>query len=458
MSPASARPRATALLIAGLLAVFLGFELVDHLGGSLTTSITPSPASALDTPHEGSLLAQVLFAIAAIIVLARGVGLLTQKFLKQPAVMGEILAGILLGPSVLGALAPVAQASLFPSAVASALNVVAKIGVVLFMFLVGLELDPKLFRGQGRVTLSIAQASIVVPFLFGAALALPLFPRYAYAGTRFTVFALFLGVSMSVTAFPVLARILSERKLSTSGPGIIALGCAAINDAVAWCLLALASGVATSHVERAGYTVAAVIAFVVVMVFVVRPIARFLAQREERSTDPVSSNTLALIFGMMLISAVATETIGIHALFGAFLFGVVIPHDGRLAEQIRIRTEDVVVVLFLPIFFAFTGLRTRLGLVDQPGDWLALAGIITVATLGKAGGSTLAARAVGLGWRDSATIGALMNTRGLMELIVLNVGLDLGVLSPTLFAMMVVMALVTTFLTTPLLHLLRPTP
>jgi Kef-type K+ transport system membrane component KefB len=413
------------------------------------------PTAVLDGPHRTSTLAQVLFALAIIVVLARVVGALVQRFLRQPAVMGEIVAGMLLGPSVLGALAPRVQAAIFPDAVSPSLNIVAKIGVVLFMFLVGLELDPKLFRGQGRVTLTIAQASIVVPFLLGSALALPLFSRYAYAGTSFTVFALFLGVSLSVTAFPVLARILTERKLGQTAPGIIALGCAAINDAVAWCLLALASGVATSRVEEAGVTVLSVVAFVLVMVLVIRPVARWLAAREERSTGPVSPTVLALVFGLMLLSAVATESIGIHALFGAFLFGVVVPHDGRLAEQIRVRTEDVVVVLFLPVFFAFNGLRTHLGLVSSAQDWAALAAIIAVATVGKLGGSALTARALGLGWREATTIGVLMNTRGLMELIVLNVGLDLGVLSPTLFAMLVVMALVTTFLTSPLLELLR---
>jgi Kef-type K+ transport system membrane component KefB len=455
MAEPSATPRITTVLMVGTAVVLGGFALVRRLGHDLGPTLTLAPVRVLDEPHRTSTLAQVLFAIAVIVVVARVVGALGQR-LRQPAVMGEILAGLMLGPSVLGALAPTAQAALFPDAVLPSLSIVAKIGAVLFMFLVGLELDPKLFRGQGRVTLAIAQASIVVPFLLGSALALALFHRYAFAGESFTVFALFLGVSMSVTAFPVLARILAERKMSHAGPGMIALGCAAINDAVAWCLLALASGVATAHVERAGTTVLAVLAFVAVMFFVVRPLARWLAAREERSTAPVSPTVLALVFGMMLLSAVATESIGIHALFGAFLFGVVVPHDGRLAEHIRVRTEDVVVVLFLPVFFAFTGLRTQLGLVSNPDDWLALGAIIAVGTIGKMGGSALAARAVGMSWRDAGTVGVLMNTRGLMELIVLNVGLDLGVLSPTLFAMLVVMALVTTFATPPLLDLVRP--
>lgn len=446
------------IFLGGLALTLLGFEAIRRFGATLVPSTATGPNLDPTKSVHTSTLAQVLFAIAIIIVLARAVGSVFSTFLKQPAVMGEIVSGILLGPSVFGALFPHAQLALFPDPVASALNIVAKLGVVLFMFLVGLELDPKLFRGQEKATLTISQASIVVPFLLGSLLALPLFPLYSYAGVTFTVFALFLGVSLSVTAFPVLARILTERKMQHTGPGMVALGSAAINDAAAWCLLALASGVATSHVERAGTTVLLVALFIVVMFFVVRPITTWLAKREERTTSPVSATVLALVFGTMLLCAVATETIGIHALFGAFLFGVVVPHDGRLAEQIRIRTEDVVVVLFLPVFFAFTGLRTRLGLVESSTDWLMMALIILVATVGKFGGSALTARAVGLGWRDSATIGILMNTRGLMELIVLNVGLDLGVLSPTLFAMLVVMALVTTFLTSPLLNLVyRPT-
>jgi Kef-type K+ transport system membrane component KefB len=406
-------------------------------------------------PHGTSSLASVLFAIAVIVVVSRLTGRVFHRVFRQPAVMGEIAAGVLLGPSVLGALAPTVQHALFSADVTTALNTVAKLGVVLFMFLIGLELDPRLFRGQERATWVVSQASIMVPFLLGSALALTLHGRYAPAGTTFTEFALFLGVSFSVTAFPVLARILTERQLTQTTPGLVALGSAAINDAAAWCLLALASGVATSQVSQAWTTLVSTLGFVVVMFVVVRPLARWLAAREETRTTHVSPSVLSLVFAVMLLAAVATESIGIHALFGAFLFGVVMPSHGRLAEQLRIRTEDVVTVLFLPVFFAFTGLRTSLGLVDTADDWVMLGAIIGVASVGKLGGSALAARAAGLSWRDSGTIGILMNTRGLMELIVLNVGLDLGVLSPKLFAMLVLMALVTTFLTSPLLDLVK---
>jgi len=282
-----------------------------------------------------------------------------------------------------------------------------------------------------------------------------LYPRYSSSNVDFLVFALFIGVSMSVTAFPVLARILADRRLNATPLGATALACAAADDATAWCLLAVVSGVASSQLGSAGITLALVLGYVLVMFVAVRPLAAWITKRADQRPGAVSPSMLALIFGLLLLSAVATEAIGIHALFGAFLFGVLIPHDSRLAEHLRVRIEDLVSVLLLPIFFAFTGMRTRIGLVSTSADWLMCAAIVAVATLGKFGGTAIAARAAGLTRRDASALGILMNTRGLMELIVLNVGLDMGVLSPTLFAMLVLMALITTFTTTPLLGLLR---
>jgi Kef-type K+ transport system membrane component KefB len=342
-----------------------------------------------------------------------------------------------------------------PSEAAPHLKIVANIGVVLFMFLVGLELDTRLLRGTAHATLAISHASIIAPFLLGSALALLLYPVYSNQGVSFLVFALFIGVSMSVTAFPVLARILSDRRLSTTPLGATALACAAADDATAWCLLAVVSGVASAQLGNAWLTMGLVVGYVTIMIFAVRPIAVWIAAREDRKPGSVSPTMLAIVFAMLLLSAVTTETIGIHALFGAFLFGAVIPHDARLAEQLRVRIEDLVSVLLLPIFFAFTGMRTRIGLVSSSYDWLMCGAIIAIATLGKFGGTTIAGRAAGLRWSDASALGILMNTRGLMELIVLNVGLDMGVLSPTLFAMLVLMALVTTFATTPLLGLVN---
>jgi Kef-type K+ transport system membrane component KefB len=412
---------------------------------------TAAAAAASGNEH---VLAEVLLALAVIAILARVMGRGVERYLKQPPVMGEILAGIMLGPSVLGAISSDAYAFLMPQEAAPYLGIVAKIGVVLFMFLVGLQLDASPLRRHSHSTLAISHASILAPFTLGAALALIIYPIYATGSTSFTVFSLFLGVSMSVTAFPVLARILKDRRIQNTPLGVTAIACAAVDDATAWCLLAFVSGVATAQLGSAVTTFGLAALYVVVMYVAVRPLARWLAAREERTAGPVSSTVLAIVVGLMLLSAVATESIGIHALFGAFLFGALIPHDGRLAEQLRARMEDIVVVLLLPIFFAFTGMRTQIGLLATPMDWLFCGVIIVVATAGKFGGSFVAARLSGLGWRESSAIGVLMNTRGLMELIVLNVGLDMGILSPTLFAMLVLMALVTTFSTTPALQLI----
>jgi Kef-type K+ transport system membrane component KefB len=430
------------------------FLLIRAQGEELEKPPAAAEAITHSAAAHSDVLAQVLLALAVIVVLASLVGRFVERRLKQPPVMGEILAGLMLGPSLLGAVWPEAYAFLLPASAAPHLGVVAKIGVVLFMFLVGLELDPSVLRGNTHVALAISHASILAPFLLGALLALALYPLYSREGISFTVFALFIGVSMSVTAFPVLARILTDRRMQSTALGITALACAAVGDATAWCLLALVSGVATAQLGNAGITVMLVVGYVAFMALVLRPFTRWLSDREDRKEGPVSSTVLAMVFGLLLLSAVATEKIGIHALFGAFLFGVILPHDGRLARQLRIRMESLVIVLLLPIFFAFTGMRTEIGLVSGWQDWAFCLLIIAVATLGKFGGSFVAARFAGLGWRDASALGILMNTRGLMELIVLNVGLDMGVLSPTLFAMLVLMALVTTFSTTPVLNLL----
>jgi Kef-type K+ transport system membrane component KefB len=440
------------LTIGGGIALFF---LVREAGESL---VAPAAAASTTAPGagHGSVFAHVLLVLAVVTLFARGLGYACQRWLGQPPVIGEIVAGIALGPSILGAISQPAHQFLLPTEVAPYLSVVAKIGVVLFMFLVGLELDVAVLRGRQHATLAISHASIVVPFVLGAVLALVLYPLYGQAGVPFTVFALFSGISMSVTAFPVLARILSDRRMTTTPLGVVAIACAAVDDATAWCLLAFVSGVARAELGSAGITVALVVLHVLVVFFVARPIVRWLADREEKRTGPVSLDTLAIVFAGLLLSSVATEAIGIHALFGAFLLGAMIPHEGRLASQLKVRMEDVVGVLLLPVFFAFSGMRTQIGLLDSARDWLLTGLIIVVATAGKFGGTWLAARFAGMDGRQASALGVLMNTRGLMELIVLNVGLDMGVLSPRLFAMMVLMALVTTFMTSPVLAWLMP--
>jgi Kef-type K+ transport system membrane component KefB len=268
----------------------------------------------------------------------------------------------------------------------------------------------------------------------------------------FTSFALFVGVALSITAFPVLARILTDRRMHRTPLGILALGCAATDDVTAWCLLAFVVGVAQAKLGGAFLVLGLTAAYIAFMFLVVRPIALRWLSRYEKA--PEGHGLAAIIFAALLLSALATEAIGIHALFGAFLLGAVIPHDSAVARAFTNKLEDLVTVLLLPAFFAFTGMRTRIGLVSGLEQWLICGLIMVTATAGKFGGTLLSAHLTGLGWRDAAALGLLMNTRGLMELIVLNIGLDLNVISPALFAMMVLMALATTMTATPLLQLL----
>jgi Kef-type K+ transport system membrane component KefB len=414
---------------------------------------TPAGKSLFGLTHSAGkidTLLHVLFALVVIIILARIVGV-GFRWLGQPPVIGEVVAGILLGPSFLGRMAPEASAFMLPPSVAPFLQLIAQVGVILYMFFVGLELNPVHLRRSPHTALAISHASIIVPFLLGATLALHLYPLLSTSDVPFTAFALFLGVSMSVTAFPVLARILTDRRMQTTGLGVMALTCAAVDDVTAWCLLAFVVSVVQTQGEGAIETVLLTAAFIVFMFVAVRPLLVHVTRRAEEIPGRTSANTLAFVFVLLLVSALATEWIGIHALFGAFLLGVVIPHDSRLARDLTERLEDLVVVLFLPAFFAFSGLRTQIQLVSGTDQWLLCGLIILVASFGKFGGSLVAARLSGVPWRESAALGILMNTRGLVELIVLNIGLDIGVLSPTLFAMLVIMALVTTFATSPIL-------
>jgi Kef-type K+ transport system membrane component KefB len=295
------------------------------------------------------------------------------------------------------------------------------------------------------------------PFVLGAALSLWLYPLLSHREVPFTSFALFMGVAMSITAFPVLARILTDRQLHKTELGIIALSCAAVGDVTAWCLLALVIGVAQAQVGNAILVAIGAAIFIFMMFVVVRPMMVRLTQKLDDTPGPLPAMAITGTFVLILLSSLATEAIGIHAVFGAFLLGAIIPHDSRLASAFTAKLEDLVTVLFLPAFFAFTGMRTQIGLVNGWENWLICGAIILIATLGKFGGSLIAARLTGHDWRESSALGVLMNTRGLMELIVLNIGLDLGIISPTLFTMMVIMALVTTMAAGPILHWLIAT-
>ena len=422
------------------------------------TLVAPAPAAgrpqfgAAEAGAHVDHLLHVLLALVVVILVARAIGTLF-GLLHQPPVVGEILAGVLLGPSLLGRVAPSAAAYLLPPTVAPFLGVISEVGIILYMFLVGLELDPSLLRNRGNATAAVGLASIVTPFLCGLALALYLYPLASTRDVPFIVFALFLGVSMSVTAFPVLARILTDRKMHKSRMGVIALACAAVNDVTAWCMLAFVVSVVQARAAGAVITFGLTVGYIALVALVVRP-AMVKLSRLYGIKGRLTQGVMAIVFVALLLSSLATHAIGIHAVFGAFALGAVIPHDSGLARELTDRLEDLVVVLLLPAFFAFTGMHTQIASVSSRADWIMFGLIILVASLGKFGGSLVAARLTGLGWRDSSALGVLMNTRGLMELIVLNIGLELRVLTPALFAMLVLMAIVTTFMTTPILHFL----
>lgn len=394
------------------------------------------------------LLFHVLLALAAVVAGGRICGAIAARA-GQPPVIGEVLSGIILGPSLLGALAPAVEAFLFPESARPALGVIAQLGVILYMFVVGLEFDAASLGRLVAPYVVTSQASIVVPFVLGCGLAAFVYRDLSHPGISFVAFAMFMGVAMSITAFPVLARILTDRGLSTTDLGVAALTCAAVDDVTAWCLLAVAAGVARAALADAFVVIGLTVTFIAVMVLIARPIAQRLARADGEASLGAVTWTLAAL----LVAAVVAEAIGIHAIFGAFLFGAVVPASSPVARQLRDHPTPIVTILFLPAFFAVTGLRTEIGLLDSWRDWQMCLLIVAVATAGKFGGTFVAARLTGMPKRFAAQLGILMNTRGLMELIVLNVGLDLGVISPRLFTMMVIMAVVTTTMTAPLLDL-----
>lgn len=401
------------------------------------------------------ILSHLTLGIVVIIAASRLLGVAFRR-LHQPQVIGEIVAGILLGPSFLGWLAPQWATALFPSAVLPFLKVLSEYGVLFFMFLVGLELDPTLLRGRGHVAVVVSHAGIIVPFLLGSSLSLLLYSRFSPDSVPFSSFALFIGIAMSITAFPVLARILIERDLLKTKVGAITLTCAAVDDMTAWCLLAfVVAMVRAAGLHQALITVGLALLYIGLMFFGIRPLLARVSALYEHS-GRLSQNIVATIFLMVLCSAATTEQIGIHSIFGAFMLGAIMPKHSGFVRELTEKIEDFIVIFLLPIYFVYTGLRTQIGLLNSLEAWEFCLLIIAAATLGKFGGSTLAARWTGLGWREASALGVLMNTRGLMELIVLNIGLDLGVIAPTLFAMMVLMALVTTIATTPVLALIYP--
>ena len=399
-------------------------------------------------------LALLLFQIITIVLVARIFGWIFRK-IGQPSVIGEIIAGIALGPSLFGLYFPDMKEALFPDASLGNLQMLSQIGLILFMFVIGMELDLKVLKNKANEAVVISHASIVIPFALGIGLSYYIYHQFAPEGVEFLSFSLFMGIAMSITAFPVLARIVQERGIHKTRLGTIVITCAAADDITAWCLLAVVIAIvkAGSFVSSL-YVIGLALLYVLAMLFIVKPFLKRVGDLYAKKSN-IKKSVVAIFLLTLIVSAYLSEIIGIHALFGAFMMGAIMPDITKFRNVFIEKVEDVSVILLLPLFFVFTGLRTEIGLINDIYLWKVTGCIIAVAVVGKFFGSALAARFVGQNWRDSLTIGALMNTRGLMELVVLNIGYELGVLSPKVFTMMVIMALVTTFMTGPALDLIN---
>ena len=450
---------AVMLLLFGAL-IYMAIEEGDRFSHHAVASSTV----AEDTPftmfcqfvtdnlhHPLSIL---LIQIIAVLLMVRLFGFLF-KHIGQPGVIGEIVAGIVLGPSVLGYFFPDVFQALFPPESLTNLELLSQVGLVLFMFVIGMELDFSVLKNKINETLVISHAGILVPFFLGIVASYWIYEEYAAAQTAFLPFALFIGISMSITAFPVLARIIQERNMTKTSLGTLAIASAANDDVTAWCLLAVVIAIAKAGTfASALYAIGLTALYIIIMFMVVRPFLKKVGE-VYANQEVINKTFVALILLILIISSTLTEIIGIHALFGAFMAGVVMPPSIGFRKVMMEKVEDIALVFFLPLFFAFTGLRTEIGLINSPALWGVCLLLITVAVAGKLGGCAVAARLAGESWKDSFTIGTLMNTRGLMELVALNIGYEMGVLPPSIFVILVIMALVTTFMTTPLLHLVE---
>ena len=418
-------------------------------GGTMWDTFATSFLENLHHP-----LALLLAQIVTIIIVAKFFGWICVK-LKQPSVIGEMIAGIVLGPSLIGLYFPEFSAFMFPKESLPNLQFLSQIGLILFMYIVGMELDLSILRKKAHDAVVISHASIIIPFALGVGLAYFIYKEFAPDGIQFSSFALFMAIAMSITAFPVLARIVQERNLHKTKIGTVVITCAAADDITAWCILA-----AVIAVVKAGsfsgsiFVIIMAIVYVFLMIRLVKPFLTRIAE-SQKGKGFINKALIAVFFLILIISSYLTEVIGIHALFGAFMAGAIMPENVKFRNLFIEKVEDVALVLLLPLFFVFTGLRTQIGLLNDPHLWKIGGLIILTAVIGKFVGSALTAKFLKLNWKDSLTIGALMNTRGLTELIVLNIGYDLGVLGPELFAMLVIMALFTTFMTGPCLDIIN---
>jgi Kef-type K+ transport system membrane component KefB len=421
------------------------------------SGLPPSGEQFTATKQRSSftkLVAAFFLAVLIVLIVARLFGMVAVR-VGQPRVMGEVIAGIALGPSLFGLLATNLQATIFSTDILPAFGVAANLGLIFFMFLIGMEVDQRQLKGKAAPAAAISNASIALPMLLGIAAALPLY-KLLGPNIKFAAFALFMGVAMSITAFPVLARILAERRMLKGEVGSLTIGCAAIDDVSAWFLIALATTIAVSGSFGAvARTIGEAVAFVLVMALVVRRVLARMATAFDEVGQIPSGWFAAIVVGVLL-SAYITEAIDIDVIFGGFIMGMAMPRHARLTEEVTRRVEDFVVTLLLPLFFVYTGLKTNITLLDRPELWLITLGLIALAILGKLAGAAIAARVCGFDSRASMVIGTLMNTRGLTELIVLNIALEVGAISSVLFTALVIMAIVTTLMTGPLLKLLDP--
>ncbi len=401
-------------------------------------------------------LVTLVLQITVVLVACRLVGELFLK-IRQPRVNGEMFAGILLGPSLLGLVAPHLASFVFPPSTLDFLNALGQIGVVLFMFMAGLEIDPAQLKGQAHAAFSSSLVSIIAPFVLAYPLAVYLYPRVSSPSVNFLNFTLFLGAATSITAFPMLARILSERNILTSRLGVVAITCAATAGVATWCVLSYIVMVIKNSQGGASiwWTFAGILVFGLAMFYGVKPRLRSF-ERAFREREALSDRAMAIIMVLALAAGVCTGYLGLHPLFGAFLLGVIMPKEHRFVRYILERLQTITLAVLLPLYFAFSGLRTNFGAVKGGQMWMWCGVIILVAILGKIVAPMLAAWVSGMPLRESAGLGVLLNTRGLIALVVLNIGLDLKVISVGLFSMMVVMALVNTVLTTWLLDLFCP--
>lgn len=397
---------------------------------------------------------QLLIQLVVILICSRVCGYVLKK-VGQPNVIGEMIAGILLGKSVFGLFWPDTFAAIFPSASMLPLHILSQIGLALFMFAVGIELKDRNLQNRISTAIWVSTTSIVLPFSLGAVLSFYIYKTHGPAAYSMGSFALFMGIAMSITAFPVLARILQEKKLINTRLGSMAIKCAAIDDVAGWCALACILGfVKADSVAMAIGTILASMAYIFVMLKVVQPFIFKLLQKGSFGEE-LRTWHVGVVLMILLISVMTTQTIGIHPLFGAFLAGAILPNDILLRSKFVHGIEKVGTLIFLPIFFVYTGIRMHVSLIKGREEWLLCFVIIVLAVVGKMLGSAFAARKTGMSWSESWSLGALMNTRGLMELVVLNIGYDIGMLSPVLFSMMAIMAVVTTLMTSPLLALIQ---